>query len=250
MQNAPQDMLNAFSTSMLKNFAPTLRKVDWFFIVFIPEFFPGNIHWTGTMQSWQPCPNYLVQNFVIFLSNSWENFVAPKFSRKSFHDTLNAVLTSLSTHFRSNSVKQINSLFSNFLRQKVLPRAKKNEVLQVQKKYSIFIFFFQIFSPKPFHGTLRMQFWQLWRKLFYQILNVFCSSSWKMFEIHRNFQKRCVSGQVECCFDNHTEIFCWKAGKNHSVFLIFLIDIFLKNVTEHVECILDNRTLEFFKSPR
>ena len=29
MQNAPQDMLNAFSTSMLKNFAPTLRKVDF-----------------------------------------------------------------------------------------------------------------------------------------------------------------------------------------------------------------------------
>ena len=33
-------MLNAFLTTMLKNFAPTLRKVDWFFIVFIPEFFP------------------------------------------------------------------------------------------------------------------------------------------------------------------------------------------------------------------
>ena len=60
-----------------------------------------------------------------FLSNSWENFVFPKFSRKTFHDTFNAVLTSLSTHFRSNSVKQIDSLFSIFLGQKNLPRAKK-----------------------------------------------------------------------------------------------------------------------------
>ena len=52
-------------------------------------------------------------------------FFFPKFSRKTFHDTFNAVLTSLSTHFRSNSVKQIDSLFSIFLGQKNLPRAKK-----------------------------------------------------------------------------------------------------------------------------
>ena len=38
MENAPQDMLNAFLTTMLKNFAPTLRKVDWFFIVFLQNF--------------------------------------------------------------------------------------------------------------------------------------------------------------------------------------------------------------------
>ena len=115
---------------------------------------------TCWMHFWQPCwktllqlceklidfSSFLFQNFsqkksseqvqcsldnpartilFFFLSNSWENFVFPKFSRKTFHDTFNAVLTSLSTHFRSNSVKQIDSLFSIFLGQKNLPRAKK-----------------------------------------------------------------------------------------------------------------------------
>ena len=150
MENAPQDMLNAFLTTMLKNFAPTLRKVDWFFIVFIPEFSPENILWTGTKQSWQPCPNYLVQNLVIFLSNSWENFVFPKFSRKRFHDTFDAVLTSLSTHFRSNSVKQIDSLFSIFLGQKNLPRAKKKRCATSPKE----VFNFHNILPNFFPETV------------------------------------------------------------------------------------------------
>ena len=143
---------------MSKNFAPTLRKVDWFFIVFIPEIFPENLLWTGTMQSWQPCPNYLVQNFVIFLSNSWENFVFPKFSRKSFHDTFNAVLTSLSTHFRSNSVKQIDSLFSNFLRQKVLPRAKKTKCYKSKKSIQFSYFSSKFFPRNRSTGHLECSF--------------------------------------------------------------------------------------------
>ena len=85
-----------------------------------------------------------------FLSNSWENFVFPKFSRKTFHDTFIAVLTSLSTHFRSNSVKQIDSLFSIFLGQKNLPRAKKKRCATSPKE----VFNFHNILPNFFPETV------------------------------------------------------------------------------------------------
>ena len=169
-------MLNALLNTMLKIFAPILRKIDWFFIVFSSQFFPKKFLRTRTMQFWQPCPNYLVQNPIIFsqIPEKIQKFL-------SFPEIIAC------RHIFGQSGRNHQKAFF-FFKLSYPKRSfgrKKNDMIKVQEKlFDFHIFFSKLFSPLTFHWTLRMQFWPLWRKLFVQILKFFCSSPRKKLEIH------------------------------------------------------------------